>query len=228
MLVARLEASVGVGVGGLRLGQLPAGVLLDQHAALAAGRQPDLVHLAGLDREHFLVLRRPGRGVLRIDEVDVGAEPHQDQDPSDHGAHIRSRRIELTCLPVPAVDAGREHQSRQDEHREQEDAALASAVSVSRRSSGSRGRMAIRFSCCASQFTVFRKKSRLPCTPRMPLLGKSESPITTSRDSGLRRLSRLPGGRAPASASGVPARRSPARTRPRRAKSARPCRPCRR
>ena len=64
----------------------------------------------------------------------------------------------------------------------------ASAVSVRRRSSGSRGRMAIRFSCCASQFTVFRKKSRLPCTPSTLLVAKSESPITTTRDLRLARL----------------------------------------
>ena len=40
------------------------------------------------------------------------------------------------------------------------------AVSVIRRSAASRGRIAIRLSCCDSQFTVFMNRSRLPSIPR--------------------------------------------------------------
>ena len=60
-----------------------------------------------------------------------------------------------------------------------------SAVSVIRRSSGSRGRIEIRFSCCASQFTAFMNRSRLPWMPSQPFEAKSESPNTTMRVSGL-------------------------------------------
>ncbi len=59
-----------------------------------------------------------------------------------------------------------------------------SLVSVSRLSPASFGRMAIRFSCCESQPTMFMKKSRLPEMLIATLDAKSESPITTTRVSG--------------------------------------------
>src|SRR5215216_4917688 len=58
------------------------------------------------------------------------------------------------------------------------------AVNVTRRSDGSFARMAIRFSCCASQLTVFMNRSRLPSIPRYALAAKSESPTAASRVSG--------------------------------------------
>src|SRR6266446_3390915 len=59
------------------------------------------------------------------------------------------------------------------------------AVIVTRRSSGSLGRIEIRFSCCESQPIVFMNKSRLPGMPSADFDAKSESPNTTIRVSGL-------------------------------------------
>ena len=58
------------------------------------------------------------------------------------------------------------------------------AVIVTRRSSGSFGRMEIRFSCCDSQPIVFMNRSRLPGMPSAAFEAKSESPNTTTRVSG--------------------------------------------
>ena len=82
--------------------------------------------------------------------------------------------------------------------------------------------MAIRFSCCASQFTVFMNRSRLPSTPRYALAAKSESPIAATRVSGFGASSAgfcvLAAGPAPAWPRAPPSRR---RSTPGPA-----CRPC--
>ena len=105
----------------------------------------------------------------------------------------------------------------------------ACALRVRRRSSGSRGRMEIRFSCCASQLTVLRNRSRLPCTPSQPFEAKSESPMAATRVSGfgasaagvLVSLAGLAPGPAAAASARQPTRRPPATPAP-----GRPC-PCR-
>src|SRR5689334_14243608 len=66
------------------------------------------------------------------------------------------------------------------------------AVIVTRRSSASFGRIAIRFSCCDNQPTVFMNRSRLPCMPRPAFPAKSESPKTATRVSGLGALAAAP------------------------------------
>ena len=57
------------------------------------------------------------------------------------------------------------------------------AVSVIRRSAASRGLMAIRFSCCDNQFTVFMNRSRLPSMPEVGV--RREIGVANRRDSRL-------------------------------------------
>ena len=63
------------------------------------------------------------------------------------------------------------------------------AVSVMRRSSGLRGRTEIRFSCCASQFTMFMNMSRLPAVPTTELAASYTRFLDTLN--GLRRVEEI-------------------------------------
>jgi hypothetical protein len=76
-------------------------------------------------------------------------------------------------------------QQRQNHQREPERHRLLIGRELEPAVFGSFGRMAIRFSCCASQFMVLRNRSPLPWKLRSPFDAKSLSPIATNRDSGL-------------------------------------------
>ena len=149
---------------------------------LAAGGDAQLLDGIGLDRRERLlrrVLRR--RRLLRLEVVDVADEPAQDGDEGDR----RNQPLHALAPPPPGVEAAAEHRDRHDEHREAPARCTSWRLSiVSRRSAGSRGRIEIRFSCCASQLTVFMNRLTLPGTPASWLVTNSESPIAAMRVSG--------------------------------------------
>ena len=105
-----------------------------------------------------------------------------------HGLHVQAlrpapassyRRFHHTRTAMPNSKPGRIASASQLMN------VLCCSVSVIGRLSGSRGRMAIRFSCCASQFAMLRPRSRLPGMLIERFVMKSLSPTTTTRVSGL-------------------------------------------
>ena len=82
--------------------------------------------------------RRPAVG---IHEVDVRAQTAVHNDQQDRGLQSGA------CLPPPppGIDAGRQHQTGNDKQRQQHDPLMLVLGEVIRRSSASRGRIAIRF-----------------------------------------------------------------------------------